>query len=399
MDDQSVGKDRLRLMLDHFARVGDPREACKVKYPLGEVLFLVTCATIAGCDDYDEIADWGVDHCSDVRSHTASRSTGFRTFRLMNAQHQAELLAGEHRLVSAKDALLHALTGQWFTDPSTASGYGVYAPLSGNWDEELCAAAGIDPAILPHVAGPTAVAGALTAAWTDTGLPLALPVVVGAGDALAGVLGCGGAVPGTLAVISGTSTSMVVSVPRPRLDPASRFLLTPHALPDLWGLEMDLMATGSAIRWLSTMLGLPDPAALPALAAGAPPGAHGLLALPYLVGGEQGALWDATAPAAFVGLSLRHERADLARALLEGIAFEMRRCLLAWREQGVAIAEIVLTGSQGNETFTHLVAAVLACPSAWRRPYRHPRLARRCWLGQGPEPGTPRAYGPSRARR
>ena len=58
----SVGKDRLRLMLDHFARVGDPREACKVKYPLGEVLFLVTCATIAGCDDYDEIADWGVDH-------------------------------------------------------------------------------------------------------------------------------------------------------------------------------------------------------------------------------------------------------------------------------------------------------------------------------------------------
>ena len=62
MDDQSVGKDWLRLMLDHFARVGDPREACKVKYPLGEVLFLVTCATIAGCDDYDEIADWGVDH-------------------------------------------------------------------------------------------------------------------------------------------------------------------------------------------------------------------------------------------------------------------------------------------------------------------------------------------------
>ena len=48
----STAGRRLRLMLDHFARVGDPREACKVKYPLGEVLFLVTCATIAGCDDY-----------------------------------------------------------------------------------------------------------------------------------------------------------------------------------------------------------------------------------------------------------------------------------------------------------------------------------------------------------
>lgn len=60
--DEIFVKDRLALMLDHFAAVGDPREGCKVKYPLGEVLFLVTCATIAGCDDYDEIADWGVAH-------------------------------------------------------------------------------------------------------------------------------------------------------------------------------------------------------------------------------------------------------------------------------------------------------------------------------------------------
>jgi predicted transposase YbfD/YdcC len=60
--DQTFAKDRLRLLLDHFAVVGDPREACKVRYPLAEVLFLVTCAAVAGCDDYDEIADWGIDH-------------------------------------------------------------------------------------------------------------------------------------------------------------------------------------------------------------------------------------------------------------------------------------------------------------------------------------------------
>ena len=52
--------DRLRLLLDHFGRV-DPREACRVRYPLREVLLLVTCASIAGCDD-DEIADWGDQH-------------------------------------------------------------------------------------------------------------------------------------------------------------------------------------------------------------------------------------------------------------------------------------------------------------------------------------------------
>ena len=62
-------KDRLRLLLDHFGKVGDPREACKVKYPLAEVLFLVTCASIAGCDDYDEIADWGDHHLDFLRRH------------------------------------------------------------------------------------------------------------------------------------------------------------------------------------------------------------------------------------------------------------------------------------------------------------------------------------------
>ena len=60
--DQVFVKDRLRLMLEHFSGVGDPREGCKVKYPLPEVLFLVTCASIGGCDDYDEIAAWGAHH-------------------------------------------------------------------------------------------------------------------------------------------------------------------------------------------------------------------------------------------------------------------------------------------------------------------------------------------------
>lgn len=63
-------KDRLRLLLDHFGDVGDPREAAKVKFPLREVLFLVTCATIAGCDDYDEIADWGDHHLAFLRGYS-----------------------------------------------------------------------------------------------------------------------------------------------------------------------------------------------------------------------------------------------------------------------------------------------------------------------------------------
>lgn len=63
-------QNRLRLLLDHFGAVGDPRDPAKVKYPLREVLFLVTCATIAGCDDYYEIADWGDHHLGFLRRYS-----------------------------------------------------------------------------------------------------------------------------------------------------------------------------------------------------------------------------------------------------------------------------------------------------------------------------------------
>lgn len=68
--EQIFVKDRLRLLLDHFGEVGDPREAAKIKFPLREVLFLVTCATIAGCDDYDEIAAWGEHHLGFLRGYS-----------------------------------------------------------------------------------------------------------------------------------------------------------------------------------------------------------------------------------------------------------------------------------------------------------------------------------------
>jgi xylulokinase len=97
-------------------------------------------------------------------------------------------------------------------------------------------------------------------------------------------------------------------------------------------------------------------------AAAAPPGAGGVVAFPHLAGGEQGALWDPGAPAAFVGLSLTTSQGDLARALLEGIAFEMHRCVEVWQGAGVRIEEIVLAGGLASSFFATLVASVLAVP-------------------------------------
>jgi predicted transposase YbfD/YdcC len=68
--EEGFAKDRLRVLLDHFAAVRDPREPAKVKFPLHEILFLTTCATIAGCDDYDEISAWGNHHLAFLRAHS-----------------------------------------------------------------------------------------------------------------------------------------------------------------------------------------------------------------------------------------------------------------------------------------------------------------------------------------
>lgn len=278
------------------------------------------------------------------------------------AAHEPEVIADQvPHLGSAKDALLRALCGTWLTDPATASGSAIFDPRAGAWDGELCRIAGIDPVRLPAVVAPTTLAGGLTSAWGETGLPANLPVYVGAADALTGVLGSGAAEPGTLAMITGTSTSLVLTTGDPVLDPGRRALLTPHALPDRWGSEMDLMATGAAVGWLEGILERPR-GTLDSLAAGSEPGARGLLAFPYLAGGEQGALWDPHVPAAFLGLRLDHGVADLAMALLEGIAYESRRCLAAWDQMGLSIHEVVLSGGMVRPLFAQMLAAVLGRP-------------------------------------
>ena len=279
------------------------------------------------------------------------------------AAHEPSLLNRDHRLCGAKDMLVYSLSGSFVTDPSTASGYGVFAPLDGQWDATLCAQAGLDRTLLPPVVASWSVAGGLVANVADaTGLPNGLPIVTGAADSLTGVLGCGAAAAGAMAAITGTSTALLVSVGEPALDSSQRFFLTPHAVPGLWGIEMDLMATGSTLQWLARILGLAHPRDVEHLAAQSPAGAHGVIAVPYLAGGEQGALWDPHAPGAFVGLSFAHGPTDLARAMIEGIVCEMRRCMLTWAGAGVPVGEVILTGAGASPFFAHLAAAALDRP-------------------------------------
>ena len=161
-----------------------------------------------------------------------------------------------------------------------------------------------------------------------------IPVGLGAADSVLGALGLGVRDPGQVAYVAGTSNVIMGVSGELVLDPRHRFLVTPLAEPGRWGLEMDLLATGSAVTWLAGLLGGElDAAGLVALAAGLDP-ALAPVVLPYLSPGEQGALWDPRLHGAVVGLHLGHGRQHLARGLVNGIVLESRRCLAVLDETG-----------------------------------------------------------------
>jgi len=261
-------------------------------------------------------------------------------------------------IASAKDYLFAWLTGELATDPSTASGYGCYELEAGRWNAAALAAAGLPGlAGLPGGPGLPAVRPSATSRPLRPGVAARLgcgqvPVVLGGADSVLGALGLGVRAPGQVAYLAGTSTVILGVTDRPVLDPFHRFLVTPLAEPGRWGVEMDLLATGSAITWLAGLLGNGLTAAgLVELAARADPSRAPIL-LPYLSPGEQGALWDPLLRGALAGLDLSHGREHLARALVSGIVLESRRCLAVLDEiGGFGQAVAVAGGSAADPSF------------------------------------------------
>jgi xylulokinase len=276
--------------------------------------------------------------------------------------HWHDRRADVETLLSAKDYIGYALTGRRVTDPSTAAGYGTYNLGSGAFDAALCGLWDLSPQLLPDVLPSSAVAGALHAAGAALlGLDAGVPVTVGAADSVTGALALTGLVQGTVAVTTGSSTIILDAVRGLHLDPGSRYLLTPHVAAGWYGREMDLLATGTGYEWLSRLLGW-SPGELDARAARSVPGARGLVFAPYLAAGEQGALWNPALRGVLQGLTLEHCADDVARAFLEGVCFETRRCLDVLAESG-AVRGIVAAGQMfAHGTNLQLLADVLSQP-------------------------------------
>ena len=270
------------------------------------------------------------------------------------ARHQPERLLEARWILSPRDLMARRLTGTVNTDHTLASATGLYEvgggvssdhgmhlvlEALGETIDQVGGRSGagrldrIAAARLPPVVPSTTVVGPLLGEpAAELGIPAGVPVVIGAGDRACEVLGSGASA--TRPMVSWGTTANV-SVPVATLDhPRSPALLTTRGALGGWLLEGGLSGAGSILEWLARLTGC-DVETLVDRAAASPPGADGVIALPWL-GGARAPWWRDDAHGAFVGLGLNHDAGDLARAVIEAVAWEVLRCLEAAGASGVA---------------------------------------------------------------
>jgi xylulokinase len=294
-------------------------------------------------------------------------STGFlaATVRWFQTQRPA-LWAQVHTLLLPKDYIRFRLTGRFATDPSDAAGSLLLDERQRTWSAELLDLLAIDAARLPPVQPSASVAGGLTAAAAEAlGLPAGIPVVTGAADTPCGLLGAGAVSSAGLLLSISTGGQLVQPVDEVRVDPLGRIhtfctALDPAAGQAGWYQMGATLNAGMALRWLrDSVLSLEGPdayAAMNAAAAASPPGAEGLLFLPYLVG-ERSPHMDPTARGAFFGLTLRHGRGDLVRAVLEGATFACYDAYGVLAELGVEAQSVILAGGGARSPLWRQIVA------------------------------------------
>ncbi len=271
-------------------------------------------------------------------------------------------------LVIAKDYVRYKLTGELATDVSDAAGTILFDVGTRRWSEKIISALEIDPSILPAVIGSHEVAGRITSeAARETGLKEGTPVVAGGADNACAALGAGIIEEGAVQSSIGSSGVVLAAMAEHRVDERMRLHCMNHAAPDMWYQMGVTLAAGLSLKWFKDNLcgteielarrkGVGVYNLLSEMAATVPPGAEGLIFLPYL-SGERTPHADSDARAMFVGLSLRHTKAHMARAVMEGVAFALRDSLELVRDLGVDVNRIVLVGGGAKSALWRQIQA------------------------------------------
>jgi len=319
--------------------------------------------TARECEQIEDLAGWRRKLISMVSN---AALTGFTAPKILWVRkHDARTYAKTYKVLLPKDYIRLKLTGEYAAEVSDAAGTLLLDVKQRKWHRGLLSKLGIDAELMAPVHESPEVTGKVSASAAKlTGLKAGTPVVGGAGDQPAGAVGNGIVRRGIVSATMGTSGVVFAHSDTPVPNSDGNLQSFCHAVPGKWCVFGCMLSAGGSLQWLRDRLfaaevkGLRsrgrDPGQLYAQmikeAAEAAPGSEGLLFLPYLTG-ERCPYPDPEARGAWVGLTVRHNRSHMIRAVLEGITFGMRDQLELIRGRGVKITEVRASGGGAASAF------------------------------------------------
>lgn len=289
---------------------------------------------------------------------------------------EPDVFSRTHKIVEVQDFIVHRLgVDRFVTDYSQASCISLLDITTLQWSEELLEKLELSSDLLPELVPPGTVVGAVSAtASKETGLPNGCPIVLAGGDSQCSALGCGVVSEGTASVVIGTSAVAMAYSERPVLDPKRRLVTHPHCVPGQYVLDHNTLTGGLAYRWFRDQLcryeseyarsKSADPYELINLEVSeVPVGSHGVVFVPHFVGAAS-PYWNDRARGVLLGLSPTTTRSDIGRALVEGVAMEVKKGFNIMEALGVEVREVRLSGGACRPTspWTKIQADVYGKP-------------------------------------
>ena len=295
--------------------------------------------------------------------------TGFTAPKILWVrQHEPHIYERARMHLLPKDYVRYELTGEFATEVSDASGTLLLNVPERRWSDVVCEKLDIEINHLPRVYESAEISGHISARAAQlTGLKSGTPVVGGGGDQAAGAVGNGIVQSGIISVATGTSGVVFAFADTPTVDPQLRMHTFCHAVPNKWHVMGVMLSAGGSLRWYRDTLARSEKSvaahmnidAYELIAREADtvgPGSEGLLFLPYLTG-ERTPHPDPLARGSFVGLTVRHTKAHMARAVLEGVSYGLRDSLEIMKSMGVSIGNVRCSGGGAKSSVWRQIQA------------------------------------------
>ena len=262
-------------------------------------------------------------------------------------RHKPELYEKIDKVLQSNSYIAYRLTGQITQDVSQGYGYFFFDARKGAYDEAMAREMGVDMSLLPPIFPCSEVIGYVTEEAAGlSGLCAGTPVVAGGLDAACGTLGAGVTKPGQTQEQGGQAGGMSICLDEYYADP--RLIMGCHVVPGKWLLQGGTVGGGGVLKWLKESM-FPDLSfeQMSAMAETVPPGADGLVFLPYMLG-ERSPIWNPHAKGVFFGLDYSKTRAHIVRAAMEGVAFSLRHNIEVAEAAGAKLTTLNAMGGSSN---------------------------------------------------